>query len=68
LDVVRTAVGSDRVQLFGDRLHVRLNDEGDYAPVARALGDAGIDVAGWRVIPHTLEDVFIDRLAQEKQS
>jgi len=47
---------------------VRLNGEGDYAPVARALGDAGIDVAGWRVIPHTLEDVFIDRLAQEKQS
>jgi hypothetical protein len=35
---------------------------------SRALGDAGIDVTGWRVIPHTLEDVFIDRLAQEKQS
>ena len=68
LEVVRTAVGSDRVQLFGDRLHVRLSDEREYAPVARALGDAGIDVAGWRVIPHTLEDVFIDRLAQEKQS
>jgi len=68
LDVVRTAVGSDRVQLFGDRLHVRLNDEGDYPPVARALGEAGIEVTGSRVIPHTLEDVFIDRLAQEKQS
>lgn len=68
LDVVRSVVGPDRVQLFGDRLHVRLNDETDYAPVARALGDAGIGVAGWRVIPHTLEDVFIDRLAQEKPS
>ncbi len=61
-------VGPDRVQLFGDRLHVRLDEEGDYEPVSRALGEAGIEVAGWRVIPATLEDVFIDRLAQEKQS
>ena len=68
LDVVRGAVGSDRVQLFGDRLHVLLVNEREYAPVARALGDAGIDVAAWRVIPHTLEDVFIDRLAQENPS
>ena len=68
LEVVRTAIGADRVQLFGDRLHVRLGDEREYPPVARALGDAGIDVAAWRVIPHTLEDVFIDRLAQENPS
>jgi ABC-2 type transport system ATP-binding protein len=68
LEVARAKVGSDRVQLFGDRLHVRVDHEADYAPVGRALGDAGIDVAGWRVIPATLEDVFIDRLAQEKQS
>jgi ABC-2 type transport system ATP-binding protein len=66
LDVARAQVGPDRVQLFGDRLHVRLDHEGDYAPVSVALAGAGIDVAGWRVIPATLEDVFIDRLAQEK--
>jgi ABC-2 type transport system ATP-binding protein len=68
LEIARGEVGPDRVQLFGDRLHVRLDEEGDYASVGRALGEAGIEVAGWRVIPATLEDVFIDRLAQEKQS
>jgi len=67
LEVARAEVGPDRVQLFGDRLHVRLDDAAGYEPVKRALAGAGIDVAGWRVIPATLEDVFIDRLAQEKR-
>ncbi|HXT69231.1 MAG TPA: ABC transporter ATP-binding protein [Vicinamibacterales bacterium] len=66
LEVARAEVGADRVQLFGDRLHVRLDDAAGYEPVDRALATAGVDVAGWRVIPATLEDVFIDRLAQEK--
>ncbi len=65
LEVVRGEVGSDRVQLFGDRLHVRLDEAAAYALVDRALRSAGVDVAGWRVIPATLEDVFIDRLARE---
>jgi ABC-2 type transport system ATP-binding protein len=67
LEVARAEAGADRVQLFGDRLHVRVNDERDYLPVARALTQARIAVMSWRVIPPTLEDVFIDRLAQEKQ-
>ena len=66
LEVARARAGADRVQLFGDRLHVRFAHERDYEPVARALDAAGIGVASWRVIPATLEDVFIDRLAQEK--
>jgi ABC-2 type transport system ATP-binding protein len=67
LEIARARVGVDRVQMFGDRLHVRLDQEGDYALLDRAFGGAGVDVAGWRVIPPTLEDVFIDRLAREKQ-
>ena len=65
LEIAREQAGPERVQLFGDRLHVRLDREADYAPVGHALNQAGIDVASWRVIPATLEDVFIDRLAQE---
>lgn len=67
LDIARAQLGPERVQLFGDRLHVRLSDEGDSEPVRRALAGGGVEVAAWRVIPASLEDVFIDRLAMEKQ-
>src|SRR5262245_22450719 len=49
LEVARAEVGADRVQLFGDRLHVRVDDAAGYEPVNRALSGAGIDVVGWRV-------------------
>jgi ABC-2 type transport system ATP-binding protein len=49
------------VQLFGDRAHVRLRhrraDGVQY--VTAALERAGIQVAGVRPIPASLEDVFI---------
>ncbi len=48
------------MQLFGDRLHVQLASADEYPGVGRALADAGIAVTGWRVIPPSLEDVFID--------
>jgi ABC-2 type transport system ATP-binding protein len=66
LEVARVAAGAERVQLFGDRLHVRLDREADYASVGAALHQAGINIASQRLIPATLEDVFIDRLAEEK--
>ena len=66
MEIARAAAGAERVQLFGDRLHVRLDRESDYAPVGDALRQAGIHVTSHRVIPATLEDVFIDRFAEEK--
>jgi len=67
LEVARASVGDTRVQLFGDRLHVQLDNANDYEGVGRALADAGINVAGWRVIPPSLEDVFIARLDLERR-
>jgi len=64
LEVARTIAGADRVQLFGDRLHVRVATGSDFEPVRQALLAAGIDIAGARPIVATLEDVFIDRLAR----
>jgi len=52
--VVRTAA------LFGDRVHVVLEHDGEPDAVRRALDDAGI-VAAIEPIPPSLEDVFIDR-------
>jgi ABC-2 type transport system ATP-binding protein len=67
LEVARAAVGETRVQLFGDRLHVQLASAGEYPGVGRALADAGVTVTGWRVIPPSLEDVFITRLDLERR-
>jgi ABC-2 type transport system ATP-binding protein len=64
LEAARAAVGSDRVQVFGDRLHVRVASAAAFAPVQRALEAADIAVVSWRPIVPTLEDVFIDKLAR----
>ncbi len=63
LEVARAHIGPDRVQLFGDRLHMRVAAEADFEPVRQALASAGIAIGGWRPIVPTLEDVFIDLLA-----
>ena len=63
LDVARRHAGADRVQLFGERLHVKADEAADGAALEQALGAAGLEVEGWRVIPPSLEDVYIDRLA-----
>jgi ABC-2 type transport system ATP-binding protein len=65
LEVARAAAGAARVQLFGDRLHVRVATDREFDPVLSALKQAGITVSDWRPIRPTLEDVFIDRLAAE---
>lgn len=64
LEVARGAIGAESVQLFGDRLHVRVSAEAEAEPVRRALASAGVAVSSWRTIKPTLEDVFIERLAQ----
>ncbi len=63
LEVAREAIGDGHVQLFGDRLHVRVAAEAEAEPIRRALESAGVAVSGWRTIRPTLEDVFIERLA-----
>ena len=63
LEVARATVGDARVQLFGDRLHVRVAADAEVDPVLKALAQGGITVSDWRPIRPTLEDVFIDRLA-----
>jgi ABC-2 type transport system ATP-binding protein len=64
LEALAADVGADRVQLFGDRLHVRAAGEADAARVQTALAGAGLpDVSIRRVVPG-LEDVFIDLLGQ----
>ncbi|HET9368750.1 MAG TPA: ABC transporter ATP-binding protein [Vicinamibacterales bacterium] len=64
LEVARTAAMVDDVQLFGDRLHVRSSDAGSADVLTRQLEAAGLTVASVREVPPSLEDVFIQRMAQ----
>ncbi len=63
LEVLRAARGNDRVQLFGDRLHVQVPGRESVHEVIATLGASGIEPSSVRTILPTLEDVFIELLA-----
>jgi ABC-2 type transport system ATP-binding protein len=55
--------GKERIQLFGDRLHVMVNDAAeDVQKILSCLTQSKINVTGHRLLPPSLEDVFIARL------
>jgi len=63
--VVARVEGVRDVQAFGERLHVRVpRGQADRAvrDLEAALSGAGIQAASLRVVPASLEDVFIDRV------
>jgi ABC-2 type transport system ATP-binding protein len=64
LRVLRDRLGGDRVQLFGDRLHVRLAEREPIDAFTARLDAAGVSATGVREITPTLEDVFIERLGR----
>jgi ABC-2 type transport system ATP-binding protein len=61
LDLVRRELGTQRAELFGDRLHVRVDDEHAAGTLREVLARAGIEVLQIREVVPSLEDVFIDR-------
>jgi ABC-2 type transport system ATP-binding protein len=59
LEQVRNMVGVHGVSLYGDRLHITLEQKMNSAEVIVQLRRAGIDVKDFRDILPSLEDVFI---------
>jgi ABC-2 type transport system ATP-binding protein len=60
-EVLVPVTGARRVTLFGQRIHVTMDDMGRDLPVVMAaLTAAGIDAGGCRRITPSLEDVFIE--------
>ena len=58
--VLKSLPGLREVQLFGDRLNVVVDEaEKETALIEAALADAGIPVIQKRVLPPSLENVFI---------
>jgi ABC-2 type transport system ATP-binding protein len=68
LHLLRERIGRERVQLFGDRLHVRVDREADGAALVADLERAGLTGMQVRPIVPTLEDVFIEQLAQARSA
>jgi ABC-2 type transport system ATP-binding protein len=62
-DLLAARFGAQRVQLFGDRLHVRGGSADDAAAIAAVLTAAGVADASIRRVVPSLEDVFIELLA-----
>jgi len=61
---LRGHMDPDRVQLFGDRLHVRLDPDDSTEALGARLADIGVAATAIRAIVPTLEDVFIERLGR----
>jgi len=68
LQVARDLLGAARVQLFGDRLHVRVDGDAAVPALAERLRGAGLEVASARAITPSLEDVFIEIVSAEVPS
>ncbi|MGE5836035.1 MAG: ABC transporter ATP-binding protein [Acidobacteriota bacterium] len=64
LQALRGHMDPDRVQLFGDRLHVRLDPNDSVEALGARLADIGVAATAIRAIAPTLEDVFIERLGR----
>lgn len=66
--VLAATEGVERVDLFGERAHVRFHrDNGWSGPrLAGLLRDAGIEVTSARRVSPSLEDVFVAKLGETK--
>ncbi len=63
LDRLQAVVERDRIQLFGDRLHVLMpRGSGEAESIPSALSAQGIRISTVRRMPPSLEDVFIARV------
>ncbi len=55
-------------QMFGDRINVAVNNyEKDFTVIEKILVEAGVQLADDRVIPTSLENVFIHLISENKQ-
>jgi ABC-2 type transport system ATP-binding protein len=59
-DVVKQLPDVIEVQAFGDRLNIVVHDrDRDFPRIQAQLRGAGVEVVSWRVVPPSLENVFI---------
>ncbi len=65
-EVLAERLGQQRVGLFGGRVHLAIDDDGQLAQAQEWLNEAGIAVHASRPIVPSLEDVFIKAVSEDK--
>jgi ABC-2 type transport system ATP-binding protein len=67
-ELLRAAAGAVDVQMFGERVHVRLRSDvrEPVATVTSRLASGGVEVSSVRQVPPSLEDVYIARLEEAR--
>jgi ABC-2 type transport system ATP-binding protein len=53
------------IQLFGDRLNLIIDDQGQIPDILAHLAQAGIAAQSWRIMPPRLENIFIALMPKE---
>lgn len=66
LAALKTKYGASRVSLFGDKLHVVVDNDAQEKDAAAELRAAGVQVKAWNPAPFTLEDVFISLIESRR--
>ena len=67
LEVLKNIAGVRNAGIFGDKVHVLLEDgEKTRRDMERLLKESGNEILSLRKIPPTLEDVFIATVPEEK--
>jgi ABC-2 type transport system ATP-binding protein len=66
LAVLRKKFGASRVSLFGDRLHLVVENDEQKRQAAATLEEAQVRVASQKPIPFSLEDVFISLIESRR--
>ncbi|HEY6307432.1 MAG TPA: ATP-binding cassette domain-containing protein [Candidatus Angelobacter sp.] len=66
LAVLRKKFGASRVSLFGDRLHVVVENDEQKRQARAELAAAGVQVAAEKPMPFSLEDVFISLIESRR--
>jgi ABC-2 type transport system ATP-binding protein len=66
LAALRKKFGASRVSLFGDRLHLVVENEEQKQQAAAVLGDAEVSVVSEKPVPFSLEDVFISLIESRR--
>ena len=66
LAVLKQKFGASRVSLFGDRLHLVVENDEQKGQAAATLAEAGISVVSQKPVEFSLEDVFISLIESRR--
>ena len=68
LATLKKKFGASRVSLFGDKLHLVAENDGQQKEAALELENVGVKVLAWNPVRFSLEDVFISLIESRRSA